>query len=251
MSESTCFSHPRLGMGDAIAIVGGMHGKDIESIHLNSGLDHPKAYPPAVGRPLASREYLADLRRGVVRIARDFGFPYRTDQKSPRLSEFDAALGNFLLESLKITPAEAGVDEIWNFLTLVLLPDIAAWRYPNRKNVADFDRWIGKRRNVLRKAWWRAYCLGPELNLLIGEDEGVAVMERPTFGANPSLARAIVSTHLERYTESSAARSDLLRVAMVQLGRLVSILNLDCLGSEDMQAVVDRAYDLAVASFAK
>lgn len=238
-------------MGDSIDIIGGLRGKDISAIADMADLSHPKSYPPAVGRPIISSDYLKDLRRGVKEIAREYGYPYRSEQKSRRMSEFDAALGNFLLDFLKITPAEAGVDEVWNFLTLVLLPDIAAWRYPNRKDAADFDRWLGKPRNVLRKVWWRAYCLGPELNLRIGEDEGVAVMERPTFGLNPKLARIIVSTHLERSKESSAARSDLLRVAMVQLGRLVSIINIDCLSPEEKQAVVDRAYDFALASFEK
>ena len=238
-------------MGDSIDIIIGMRGKDISAIADMVALNHPKAFPPAVGRPIISSDYLKDLRRGVKEIAREYGYPFRSVQKSRKLSEFDAPLGNFLFEFLKITPAEAGVAEVWNFLTLVLLPDSAAWRYPNTDDTIDFDRWLGKRRNVLRKAWWRAYCLGPELNLGIGEDESVALMERPTFGLNPKLAKIIISTHLQRSVESSVARTTLLRAAMVQLGRLVAIMNIDCLSSEEQQAVVDLAFDIALDSFKK
>ena len=47
--------------------------------------------------------------------------------------------------SLEIIPADAAHDETWNFLTLVVFPDVAVQRFPDM----HVDRMIGTPRNVL------------------------------------------------------------------------------------------------------
>lgn len=247
MSE-TFLSHKRLESGDAVAIIKSMIGRTVEECGDLVAFDHPKAYPPAVTRTIADTAYFKTLRSGGVEIATKYGFPDRGKAKSNLYSQFDAEMGNFLQAHLQITPHEAGIEEVWNSLTLVVFPDVAAWRYPNESENPTYSRWIGKRRNVLRKTWWRAYSLGPHLNLLIGEDEGVAIMERPTFGFNPLLARAIISTHTSRAPESNFSRSEILRVLMVQLGKIVTIVDLDSLSFNELESLINETYDRALES---
>lgn len=170
---------------------------------------------------------LARIREGLVALASAYGFPERRKISDAKLSKFDVQAGNFLVENLLISPADAGLEESWNFLSLILLPDISAWRFKNDKKNPEYERWLGRPRNTFRKAWWRAYILGPDLNASIGEDEGVNLMERPTFGLNPVLARTIARIHQEHRENYPISRSKLLRRVMVQLGRYAAIIELD------------------------
>lgn len=235
-------SHFRLDRGDAVAIINQMSGRTIDQISELVSTGHPKAYPPNIITRTASGEELNSIRDGVLAIAERYGFPEKSKAKDASYSRFDVEVGNYLLDALHMPPSDAGMEETWNFLTLVLMPDIAAWRFHNSSKNPEYDRWIGRPRNVFRKSWWRAFCLGPDLNATLGEDEGVNIMERPTFGMNPALARAIAQVHRDHSGEYSLGRSELLRLVMVQLGKLVSIINLDALTDDEMINLVTDTY---------
>lgn len=235
-------SHYRLERSDAVRVISEMVQLDVEQCVSLATVTHPKAYPPPLVTQLPTAGFLRNVRSGVLAIAEEHGFPHRKKAKDTRLSEFDVRVGNFLLDSLDISPADAGMEETWNFLTLVLLPDVAAWRFQNSTKNPEYDRWLGRPRNVFRKAWWRAYCLGPDLNATLGEDEGVNIMERPTFGLNPILARAIARAHNDFSRNYRLARSELLRLVMVQLGKLSSIINLDSLPEGEITKLVENTY---------
>lgn len=128
---------------------------------------------------------------------------------------------SFLLsKELELIPAEAANPEIWNFLTLVLLPDVAKWRYPNPSNIVDYSRWLGGHRNVFRKLWWREVTLGKELNGELGEDEAVGIMERPLLGGQAPVARAMASALIQMEKEfPDQPRSELMRAGAVNLRR--------------------------------
>lgn len=242
-------SHYRLERSDAVRLLSELTDLTIDQCSSAAEFNHPKAYPPPVVVELPTEGFLKQIREGVIAIAKGHGFPHREKSKDTALSAFDVALGNFLVESLAMSPADAGMEETWNFLTLVLLPDVAAWRFPNRAKNAEYDRWLGKPRNVFRKVWWRAYCLGPELNATLGEDEGVNIMERPTFGLNPALARVIARVHWKMRGEYEASRSELLRLVMVQLGKLSSIINLDSLPESELTKLVESTYRKTADNF--
>jgi len=246
---SKYLSHYRLERSDAVRIISEMVQLDVEQCSSLATVTHPKAYPPPVVTQLPTAGALRNIRGGVLAIAEEHGFPHRMKAKDPSLSEFDVKVGNFLLNSLSISPADAGMEETWNFLTLVLLPDVAAWRFQNKSKNPEYDRWLGRPRNVFRKAWWRAYCLGPDLNATLGEDEGVNIMERPTFGLNPLLARAIARAHNEFSGGYSLARSELLRLVMVQLGKISSIVNLDSLPEGEIIKLVYTTYRATADKF--
>lgn len=233
----------RLDRSDAILAIKDMIPKGVEACGELVLIDDPRAYPP----PVLEHELLNDaeiqhLRDSVRSLAEDYGFPRRPSAKSSKFSDFDRALGNILFCQLSITPTEAGHEEIWNYLTLRVLPDIARWRYQNEGKKKDYERWLGTARNVLAKTWWRRYTLGQELNALIGEDEAVAIMERTTIGMNPNLARAIVRVHKDISDQLNTSSGDLLRIAIKSIRRLSSIYYLDVLTEDDAYDLFTRTY---------
>ncbi|WP_031035167.1 DUF6339 family protein, partial [Streptomyces sp. NRRL WC-3725] len=59
-----------------------------------------------------------------------------------------------------IVPAEAVAGDLWAFLSLVVLPDVSAWRFADLHR----DRVLGTdvTRHVFGRLWWRAHLLYDE-----------------------------------------------------------------------------------------
>lgn len=93
--------------------------------------------------------------------------------------------------STRMSPMEAASTDVWSWLTLVLMPDIALQRFSDGSSA----RMNGGPRNVFRKVWWRVEVLGeladPGLSEALGEDELVGIFERTSLGRNRQVARAI------------------------------------------------------------
>ena len=97
-----------------------------------------------------------------------------------------------------LAPAEAAAGDVWAFIALVLLPDIAYWRYPR----PPVDRVLGTdlTRHVVGRMWWRAQLIhSPDeedpyaaLNIL-GEDAFDRIYSRRrALGGSPFLVKAIL-----------------------------------------------------------
>ncbi|MFE2999151.1 DUF6339 family protein [Nocardia sp. NPDC059246] len=88
----------------------------------------------------------------VVELAEGSGFPgeLSTGQKTT----FDLTLAESLHREMRIAPAEAASGDVWAFLALVLMPDIAHWRFPNPPG--DRVRGSDLTRHVFGRLWWRA-----------------------------------------------------------------------------------------------
>lgn len=223
-----------------------MKSRSIDECIELASFAHPKAYPPPIGGTQIPVDRLRSLREYVVASAEEYGFPRRAKKKDSSLSGFDNAIGERLYSDLCISPVDAGYEETWNFLTLVVFPDIANWRYPNESKIPDYERWIGKPRNVFRKIWWRMNNMTPTLSAEIGEDEGVGIMERTTLGFNPRIAQSMVKTHVDLYSHDLGSRSDAMRVFAFQVQRLSKIIELDCLSEDDLRDLLIETYGLII-----
>jgi Family of unknown function (DUF6339) len=207
-----------------------------EKLRKSSRTSHPTAAPARAGS-VVSESLLVQVRdrvRGALDIVRPkFDWPV----PSGRVAEFDRTLGRELYEGMQIVPADAASEGVWSFMTLVLLPEIGPWRFPG----AGDKRYFGVPRNVLRRAWWRAHTLGPDLggstnsSPYLGEDELVQIFERPTLSANPWVARAIVSTIHKNSGQITAARSVFVRDFTRRLLRMTPLLCLDALSGDDLE----------------
>jgi hypothetical protein len=135
---------------------------------------------------------------------------------------------------------------VWSFLTLVVCPEIGPWRFPGRTE----ERLLGEPRNVLRRLWWRAWTLGPNLSEApegcepLGEDEFVQVMERPSLGGNRRTARAL---QFALWRAEAAGlrmpRSELMRQLARRARAAKSHIQFDALSDEELGALLDRIVD--------
>jgi hypothetical protein len=241
--------YPRLGREWGRALVSAHAGIEPGALRAFGRLDHPDAAPAATGGTPASLDRLATVQRAVREVADGAGFP--SPLVRGREQTFDRPCGGALYRSMDIVPADAAAEDVWTFLTLVVVPEIGPWRFPDRSE----ERILGRPRNVLRRLWWRAWALGPDLDSApegcspLGEDEFVGIMERPSLGGDPRIARAVRDAIWRMEPAlGGAARSDAARQLTRQFRASMSYVCVEALSDAELAALVDEAAASAVSS---
>lgn len=171
-----------------------MRESGLSAVKQLVGIEHPRAAPVATGGRLVSTAHLLAVRDLTVKRLE----PWLSKGEVGRsqASDFDAALGAVLHETLEIVPADAAHAETWNFLSLVVFPDVAVARFP----ALHRDRLLGTQRNALRRAWLRQEVLGDLMQMQdrgLGEDELVGLFERTALARNRHLLRRLAVAVLE------------------------------------------------------
>lgn len=159
-------------------------------------LTHDSAVYVATGGDRIPSGRLRELREGVLDLAKRAGFPDESDRA--RNAEFDLRLAALLHAEMGMVPAEAASRDVWAFLALVVLPDVAFWRYPQPPK----DRILGTdlTRHVFGRLWWRAQLVrAPEesepyhaLEILGEAAFDQIYARRAALGGSPHLVRAIL-----------------------------------------------------------
>jgi hypothetical protein len=241
------YVYPRLPRSTGLALIEETRSYGLDKLRDLSATDHPDASPVATGTRVHTSR-LENLREGVRRVAEDRGFP--EPLRRGREWTFDSAAGRLLYETMDIIPADAAAEGVWSFLSLVLLPEIGPWRFPDRAR----DRLLGHPRNVLRRSWWRAHVLGPDLDAApdgqqpLGEDELVQIMERPTLAANPRVARAVRAGIFRGADRVAGARSEFARDLTKRVLRLTPFVALDVLSDQQLSDLMDDLIGQSAAS---
>jgi hypothetical protein len=213
---------------------------------------HPEAVYPATGGTRISEECLLKVRAALLKTACEFGFPNPARHDS--LVSFDPAAAIVLRELLPIVPGEAAREDAWSFMTMVLAPDLATWRFPDQNE----RRLLGGVRNAFQRLWWRAYLLhdprerDPWHLLRLPEDALVGLMERPGISSNPAVTKAI-ALGVEGIANGlpSDLREDGWRDAYKRIRQRFPLVNLDVLAEEEATQQVGQicqdVIDLALA----
>ncbi|HEX7306726.1 DUF6339 family protein, partial [Lentzea sp.] len=185
------------------------------------------------------------LRVKVLALATEAGFPGESTRSAR--ADFDLALAALLHTEMGLVPAEAASGDVWAFLALVLLPDVAYWRYsptPVRDRVQASDI----TRHVFGRLWWRAQLVhdpsepDPYSALaILGEaafDQIYA--RRRALGGSPYLVKAILRVwgELDRGGENER---DVLRDFLKRLLRLAPFLSFDAIEDRRLDAELMRA----------
>lgn len=233
------YVYPRLPAHVAEQLLTLHTGRDLVELRRLSTTADPRAtwYPTAPHR--VAEDDLRALQQTVRGIATEANWPATLSKTNG--TAFDRLLAPALYRQMTIVPADAASEEVWSFLSLVLLPDIALWRWPNPLRRPGYERVIGRPRNVFRRLWTRVHSLGEDLGARLYEDEAVAILERPTLGAHPRVARAIAQGHLTAAGEAGAARTDILRITARRLRRLAVVVSLESLDDTQLAELV-RTY---------
>ena len=232
---------PRIDDLRSMEIIKELNTKSVTEASDLASVTHTAAYFYATAAQTVSARQLREFRESAMALAVELGFPAALNPTRAR--QFDQRLSWILSQRLELIPAEAANREVWNFLTLVVLPDLAKWRYPNEKSLPDYDRWLGGPRNVFRKLWWREAVLGHDLNRLIGEDEAVGMMERPMLSGHASVARAMAKALIQVGDEyPNEARSRLARACSLNLRRYLPFTAFEMFSEEKLEEFVLRVY---------
>ncbi|MEU8430372.1 hypothetical protein ACWIGG_21865 [Micromonospora aurantiaca (nom. illeg.)] len=231
------YVYPRLPAHVAERLLTLHTGRDlVELRRLSATADARTTWYPTAPHRVAEDDLRA-LQQTVRGIAAEANWPAPLGKTNG--TAFDRLLAPALYRQMTIVPADAASEEVWSFLSLVLLPDIALWRWPNPLRRPGYERIIGRPRNVFRRLWTRVHSLGEDLGARLYEDEAVAILERPTLGAHPRVARAIAHGHLTVAGEAGAARTDILRITARRLRRLAVLVSLESLDDVQLSKLVD------------
>jgi len=229
----------------------------VEDLQTQSSVRHKAAIYAPTGGNRVEELVLVHLQQQIRDIARQAGYPGSLDEQKRRV--FDACSGQILHEQMDITPAEASSQGVWMFMGCVLLPDVVRWRFPGTSGETSIERFLGGNlglRNTFGRVWWRAHILYQsekeqpyELLYLLGEDELVQVMERPSLAGSPLLAKQVCRSFLDATgRHPKITRSDLLRDTMKRLRRLLSLVAFDALDSSVLAALVNEVFEESAIS---
>jgi hypothetical protein len=204
----------------------------------------------ASGGRRATLDELMEIRTAIVELAEACGFPDGGDRVSR--AAFDAHCTAWWGEADALSLGEALRDDVWTWLAVALLPDVVRWRFQG----LSAERFLGGVRNTFQRQWMRARAFdrgeGVEarwrLVERLPEDALVQVMERPSVGSQPELARAIGEVWLKQSEGPQGPPSeDLTRAAVRDLRILNETQLLAGLEADDRQAVVAATFAAAAA----
>jgi len=235
--------YPRLPRSAARKLLVERVELSLDELRTMGTLQHPDAEPSATGGHPADKRKLDEVQSAVRRVAEQAGYP---NPLGGSTQVFDRACGTAIYSTMDIVPADAAEEGVWSFLTLVVAPEIGPWRFP----ALTEERLLGRPRNVLRRTWWRAWALGPDLDHApegcepLGEDEYVQIMERPSLGGNRRTARALQSALWRAETQDlSVPRSELMRQLARRSRAVKSHIQFDALSDEALDKVLDHVVE--------
>jgi hypothetical protein len=238
------YVYPRLSDGAARGLLEEYTQLDPTELRKRAQSSHPDAAPVAVGGTSVPESTIEEVAVGLRELVDRLGFPESLSRA--RVGDFDRPATALLHKGMAIVPADAASDEVWNFLTMVVLPDVGVWRFPDRAE----NRMLGRSRNVLRRLWWRGEVVGADVidrRNGLGEDELVNIMERPTLAADRRLARRMAEAILEASGEA-VSRSELMRDFAKRMLRAQGAFCLDVLPEDELDKIVRREAQQAVAA---
>lgn len=194
----------------------------------------------ATGGTRIDQAKLQLIRDIVVDLAKQSDFPRPPDAKQK--TSFDLALAVLLHREMRISPAEAASGDVWAFLALVVLPDVAHWRYPTPPG----DRVLGTdlTRHVFGRMWWRAQLVydptAPDpysaLHVLGEAAFDQIYARRAALGGSPHLIQSILCTWKQMdFSGPDITERDVLRDFLKRLLRLAPFVV--------FEALVERALD--------
>lgn len=143
-------------------------------------------------------------------------------------------------------------SEVWSYITIRVLPDLALWRWPDNAP----ERYFGNpERNAFQRLWHRSFILGPELGSELQEDEAISIFERmEALGSNKSvavpLARRIVKYRLNR-SKDEPGSSEVTSQVVVRLRRAMAVTNIVSLSEKEIENFIDVQFGLALDSLAR
>lgn len=203
----------------------------------------------ASGGRRASPDELQEIRTAILEVARACGYPNGGEREA---RAFDAGCTMWFGETDPVPCGEALRDDVWTWIGVCLLPDLVSWRFKGR---AD-ERFVGGVRNTFQRHWTRArvFDRGADasdrwhLVSALSEDAMVQVVERPSVGSSPQIARAIGEAWLSIVAEQPGVPMELLaRTAIRDLRILGASVALTGMRQDALNKLTAKVFAAAAA----
>lgn len=254
---------PQIPSGVAEAMLSELALVRPEDLDPGDEFRHSQAIAQPTGGLPISDELLKQLRDAIVISARKYGFP---GFRPSSFLDFELEVAEALAEWAPLwiaqgTPSgEALRNECWTFITVVVLPDVALWRWPAKSDEAGSGirswrgRMVGGTRNAFQRIFRRVMCLDrgvdhPDrwgLIRRLQEDDFSAILERPGLSSNRDIAVCLGEEYLamkDRLGELTAAvRQDVYRQATKAIRAYSVVQPLDLMSSENQAGLIQAAF---------
>lgn len=201
-------------------------------------------YAPSGGS--ISPELVAEIRDELTAIARRHGYPKHASDREK--AAFDTEAAKWLAKHPQSGSPEFLRDDVWAFLSCVMLQELVVWRYSARQKA----RFAGGVRNTFQRLWMRGRTLDQgeaaateRWKLLEGlsEDAMVQIFERASIASDATLARAIATGWIETSDRIGRARMEAVMRRATKLLRLRNqIIDLSFLPPETLYKEVELAF---------
>lgn len=205
---------PRLAPNRAIEARRELLRSNAEHIAFNEGaleeaLQDARAFPPTGGARITLTELL-DLRQHLLQASA------RADdtEVAEPYAAFDLEIGREFDRAGRDARGDFGDPRVWDFLTLVLGPDLTARRLgpvidSQKEDLAVTKRITGgDRRHIFQKLWKRWHVFGRDIveSGRLTEDDYVATLERRITLERRQLARCVAEAVIESGYTGGARR---------------------------------------------
>ena len=210
--------------------------------------DHPDVYVAESGGARVDEATVRRLRERIIGAATSCGYPGDREKRT----DFDRIATRILFEEMGDNASDLYRPEIWNFITLVLLPDVAAWRWPpDKEGLYTEERLRGRNvvRNAFSRLWIRAYTLGPDLieqdfnGERLQEDNLVQVVERSGLARHQRFARCHTRLSMQHAPPPGRSREDDFRMLTKLALRRVAFINPEILNDDQLEEFVTEYVD--------
>ena len=240
--------YPGLGKEDAKEIYSKLsqYSSDLLSAREElSSTDHYKSRWRSTGHRVEPEE-LEHVRKELRELGDQCGWPEPPSEDQKRM--WSRQLPSVLHTSTSMSPADASKGHIWSWLSLVLVPDLAIWRWPtiHENRVTGYGP-RSANRNFLRVAWWRAEILGAKSDdppALLFEDRLVSLFERPGLTKDHRTAKMIVSVWLNRDGEKIEPDAEeffqQISMRLIRKGRVIAY---NILSEKELQQLVEKEFE--------
>lgn len=236
------FTYPRLSRTDVESEISRLERELAAggtAVPFPDGGHHPGATFPATGIPVPAQR-LRELHEWVADALPQAGNRKRGDRD--RL--FDIAVGGALAQWFE-SEGRAGAShpDVWPYLTLVVLPDLAVERFgPDANGHLPHDRYRSGRRNVFQRLYLRSSILGdllsdPELPLF--EDELVGLIDR-NLSSDHRLARMVSQQIVE--LDRDANRRDTVRTGFKALQFELRVTDVAAMEDKALRALLEGLF---------
>jgi hypothetical protein len=200
----------------------------------------------SVGGSPASSTQLGQFASELEAAARRAGYP--EDRSQLARSKFDAECTRVLADSPILQSGESARDDTWAFIATYLLRPLVTWRFGSSS-----DRFHGGVRNAFQRLWMRRVLdrgLSSdgrwELVDALSEDAFVQIVERPSIGADPVLARACAEAWLRMSRRiGRGMMEDVMRRAAILVRLRNEVLALSCLDPDELDRTMDEMFERA------